>query len=88
FIRADAIERAGTIETEAVIKALEETDLYGTDGRVVYTSSHNLMIGEGYRVQLVFQWQEDGARVPVYPRYIMEETGTTYTFPDWPGPWS
>ena len=87
FILADAIERAGTIETEAVIKALEETDLYGTEGRVVYTSSHNLMVGEGYSEFLVFQWQEDGARVPVYPRYIMEEAGATYTFPDWPGPW-
>ena len=87
FILADAIERAGTIETEAVIKALEETDLYGTRGRVVYTSSHNLMVGEGYDEPLVFQWQEDGARVPVYPRHIMEEAGATYTYPDWPGPW-
>ena len=87
FILPDAIERAGTIQTEAVIKALEETDLYATDGRVVYTSSHNLMIGEGYRELLVFQWQEDGARVPVYPRYIMEEAGATYKFPPWPGPW-
>jgi branched-chain amino acid transport system substrate-binding protein len=88
FVLPDAIERAGTIETEAVIKALEETDLYGTEGRVVFTSSHNLMVGEGYSEPLVFQWQEDGARVPVYPRYIMEKAGATYTFPDWPGPWS
>ncbi len=87
FVLADAIERAGTIETEAVIKALEETDLYGIDGRVVYTSSHNLMVGEGYTELLVFQWQEDGARVPVYPRNIMEKAGATYKFPDWPGPW-
>ena len=87
FILPDAIERAGTIETEAVIKVLEETDLYGTEGRVVFTSSHNLMIGEGYREPPVFQWQENGSRVPVYPRYIMEEAGATYIFPDWPGPW-
>ena len=87
FILPDAIERAGTIETEAVIKALEETDLYGTEGRVVFTSSHDLMISEEYRSFVIFQWQENGTRVPVYPRYIMEEAGATYTFPDWPGPW-
>ena len=87
FILPDAIERAGTIETEAVIKALEETDLYGTEGRVVYASSHDLMVGEEYFEPLVFQWQENGSRVPVYPRYIMEEAGATYIFPDWPGPW-
>jgi branched-chain amino acid transport system substrate-binding protein len=87
FILADAIERAGTIETEAVIKALEETDLYGTDGQIVYTLSHNIMVGEGYNEPMVFQWQEDGARVPIYPRYIMEEAGATYIYPSWSGPW-
>ena len=45
------------------------------------------MVGEGYDEPIVFQWQEDGIRVPVYPRYIMEEAGATYIFPDWPGPW-
>jgi branched-chain amino acid transport system substrate-binding protein len=87
FILADAIERAGTFETGAVIKALEETDLYGVDGRVGYTSSHNLMVGEGYGEPLLFQWQEDGSRVPVYPRYVMEEARATYQFPPWSGPW-
>ena len=85
FILPDAIERAGTIETQAVIKALEETNLYGTQGRVAFTSSHDLLISE--EEIPVFQWQENGSRVPVYPRYIMEEAGATYTFPDWPGPW-
>ena len=85
FILPDAIERAGTIETEAVIKALEETDLYGTQGRVAFTSSHDLLISE--EEIPVFQWQENGSRVPVYPRYIMEEAGATYIFPDWLGPW-
>ena len=32
------------------------------------------------------KWQ-DGQLVPVDPIKIMEEKGTTYTFPDWPGPW-
>ena len=47
FILADAIERAGTIETEAVIRALEETDVETSLARrFVFTSSHDIMIGE------------------------------------------
>lgn len=95
YILADAIRRAGTVETEAVIGALETTDIE-TAGvrRFVFTSSHDIMIGaagpnrpsEDYFLVLMFQWQ-DGKQVPVYPKEIMEEAGATYTFPDWPGPW-
>ncbi|MCW3997639.1 MAG: ABC transporter substrate-binding protein [Candidatus Bathyarchaeota archaeon] len=88
YILPDAIERAGTIETDAVIEAVEETALETTDSpRFMFTSSHDLMFGPGYTQALFFQWQADGARVPVYPKEIMEEAGATYMFPDWPGPW-
>ena len=94
FILADAIERAGTIETEVVIKALEETSVETSNARnFVFTTSHALMMGkdandpnEDYPIVLGFQWQ-DGVQVPVDPRKIMEEAGATLTFPDWPGPW-
>ena len=92
FILADAIERAGTIETEAVIKALEETDVETSLARrFVFTSSHDIMSVEGpeqkdYFFSATFQWQ-DGVLVPVYPIELMEEVDATYTFPDWPGPW-
>ena len=33
-----------------------------------------------------FQWQ-NGVQVPMDPRKIMEEAGSTLTFPDWAGPW-
>ena len=36
---------------------------------------------------IVFQWQADGKRVPIYPPEAMEEAGASYTFPDWSGPW-
>jgi branched-chain amino acid transport system substrate-binding protein len=95
FILADAIERAGTTETEAVIEALEKTDIETSlCRRFVFTSSHDIMIGregpnrlsEDYFFVALFQWQ-DGVQVPVYPIELMEEAGATYTFPDWPGPW-
>jgi len=94
FILTDAIERAGTIETEAVIKALEETSVETSNARdFVFTESHALMMGTDandpdadYSIVIGFQWQ-DGVQVPVDPRKIMEEAGAILTFPDWPGPW-
>ena len=94
FILADAIERAGTIETDAVIEALEETSVETSNARdFVFTPSHCIMMGKDandpdadYPIVLGFQWQ-DGVQVPVDPRKIMEEAEATLTFPDWPGPW-
>ena len=88
FILPDALKRAGTLETEAVIKALEEVDLETTTApRFVFTSSHDIMYGPGYDEQYFYQYQENGTRIPVYPRELKEKTGATYMFPDWPGPW-
>ena len=95
FILSGAIERAGTIETESVIKSLEDTSVETSMVRnFVFTSSHDVMVGENpnnpddpHLVVLMFQWQANETRVPVYPNSIMEEAGATYTFPDWPGPW-
>ena len=95
YILVDAIKRAGTTETEAVIKALETTDIETSlVRRFVFTSSHDIMIGEAgpnrpgedYFLVTMFQWQ-DGKQVPIYPKEIMEEAGVTYKFPDWAGAW-
>ena len=94
YILSDAIERAGTIEPDAVIEALEQVSIETANARnFVFTSSHDLMMGENpnnpdadYVLALLFQWI-DGKQVPVYPKKIMEEAGATYTYPDWPGPW-
>ncbi|MEJ2241671.1 MAG: ABC transporter substrate-binding protein [Candidatus Bathyarchaeota archaeon] len=89
FILFDALKRAGTFETEAVIKALEEVDIETpTAPHFVFTSSHDVMYGTGYNEQYFFQWQPDGTRVPMYPRELKEAAGVTYTYPDWEGPWS
>jgi hypothetical protein len=95
FILPDAIEWAGTIDADAVIEALEETDVETSlCGRFVFTRSHDIMVGkegpnrlsEDYFFVGMFQWQ-NGVQVPVYPEEIMKEVSATYTFPDWPGPW-
>jgi hypothetical protein len=97
FILSDAIERAGTTETEEVIKSLEEIDVETTQARkFAFTSSHDTLYTEETvldnsdqygHIKSSFQWLEDGLLVPIYPKWLMEEAGVTYTFPDWPGPW-
>jgi len=94
FILKDAIERAGTIETEAVVEALEETSIETTQAsNYIFTPAHCPMMGENmldpdeeYMLVLLFQWQ-NGEMLPVYPKQIMDEAGVTLTFPDWSGPW-
>ena len=47
FILPDAIERAGTIETDTVIDALEDTSIETTQAKnFVFTQSHDTMVGE------------------------------------------
>ena len=95
FILPDAIKRAGTTETEVVIKALETTNVETSMTKhFAFTSSHDVFVGatesnkpaEDYFLW-EFQWQ-DGIQVPVYPKEIMENAGATYKYPSWNGPWS
>jgi branched-chain amino acid transport system substrate-binding protein len=96
FILTDAIKRAGTTETQAVIKALETTDVETTSARhFIFTSSHDIMVelesptnpSQDYFLMCYFQWQ-NGTQVPVYPEAITKEAGATYKYPPWEGPWS
>ena len=97
FILPDALRRAGTIETEAVIRALETTDVETSMARhFVFTSSHDLFVGsagpnkpaEDYVLVAIFQWQSNATQVPVRPEQLMKEAGVTYQYPRWDGPWS
>jgi len=69
----DAIERAGSLEADAVIAALEKTDLMGVYGRIRFDpKSHQVIPSlnpkEG-AVGTIFQWQK-GKRVVVFPESI------------------
>lgn len=75
YTLVDAIERAGTIETYAVIDAMRETDMEGVYGRVRFDQDTHLVIhsldpAEGALPQIV-QWL-DNQRVTVYPPAIAE----------------
>ena len=68
-----AIEKAGTLETEKVIKALEELDLMGVYGRMRFDKrSHQIIPSHDPKegaVPCIFQWQ-GGRRVQVFPESV------------------
>ncbi len=95
FILPQALVRAGTTETEAVIKALEKTDVETSTARhFMFTSAHGVvsaLVGPheqnmDYRLLCLFQWQ-NGTQVPVFPEGVLIEAGATYKYPLWDGPW-
>ena len=73
YVLKDAIERAGSLKPEAVIPALEKTDMMGVYGRIKFDpKSHQVVPSldpkEG-AVGTIFQWQA-GKRVVVFPESI------------------
>ena len=73
YVLKDAIERAGSLDSEAVIAALEKTDMMGVYGRIKFDpKSHQVIPSldpEEGAVGTIFQWQA-GKRVVVFPKKI------------------
>jgi branched-chain amino acid transport system substrate-binding protein len=74
YILKDAIERAGTLDSDAVIAALEKTDMKDTVyGRIRFDpKSHQVVPSTDPKegaVGTIFQWQA-GKRVVVFPESI------------------
>ena len=73
YVLKDAIERAGSLDPDKVIAALEKTDMEGVYGRLRFDpKSHQVIPSfdpkEG-AVGSIFQWQ-DGKRVVIFPKSI------------------
>ncbi|MFU8794176.1 MAG: ABC transporter substrate-binding protein [Dethiobacteria bacterium] len=66
YILKEAIERAGTIDTDSVIVELEATDYTGAAGRVVFDEAHDVIWGPGYVTAVGIQWQ-DGELLAAWP---------------------
>ena len=83
YLIKDAIERAGTMEPEALITAIEETDMITPGGRLRFDKkNHQAIYGDDPKETLVgqaLQWQ-DGKRVTIWPPKIA--TGE-YKLPPW-----
>ena len=73
YVLKDAIERAGSLDSGAIVAALEKTDLIGVYGRIKFNPKNHQVIpsvdpNEG-AVGTIFQWQA-GKRVVVFPPKI------------------
>ncbi len=71
YTLVEAIERAGTLDSDAVVIELEKTDRVGTGGRLVFTgrdaeNPHDVTFGPGYVTGIATQWQ-DGEMKAVWP---------------------
>lgn len=75
YILAKAIERAGCLDPDKLIKAIEETDYSGAIGRTRF-KDHEIIFGEDPNetaLLTVYQWKNK-KRVPVFPESIAEES--------------
>ena len=75
YVLADAIERAGNLEPDPLISALEKTDLTGVVGRIKFAKDHQVVYGVDPKetaIGCAFQWRKPGVRVPVFPEVVAE----------------
>ncbi|MBR0697966.1 ABC transporter substrate-binding protein [Bradyrhizobium lablabi] len=71
---ADAVKRAGSVEADKLVSALEQTDWEGTIGRVQFYGkddpfTHSIKYGKGLITGLMLQWQ-GGKQVSVWPKDV------------------
>jgi branched-chain amino acid transport system substrate-binding protein len=73
YVLRDAIERAGSLDSDKVVAELEKTDVMGVYGRLRFDpKSHQVIPAtdpEKGAVGSILQWQ-DGKRIVVYPKSI------------------
>ena len=83
YILKEAIERAGSLEADALVAAIEKTDRQGVMGRVKFDEGHQVVYGTDpaqTSVACFFQWTEDGKRKIIYPKALAEGE---ITLPAW-----
>ncbi len=75
YILASAFERAKSVEPDAVVKALEQTDMSGVVGRIRFGKDHQVVYGfdpKETALGCAFQWKKPGTRVVVFPEVVAE----------------
>ncbi|RPJ75293.1 MAG: amino acid ABC transporter substrate-binding protein [Desulfobacteraceae bacterium] len=75
YILAEAIERAGSLDPDAVVAQLKKTDRMGVMGRIRFDQGNQAVYGfdpAETAVAAVFQWTDDGQRRIVFPPSLAE----------------
>jgi branched-chain amino acid transport system substrate-binding protein len=75
YILKEAIERAGSLDPEAIVAEIKKTDRMGVMGRIQFDEGHQAIFGmdpDQAAVACVFQWTEQGDRINVFPEAIAD----------------
>jgi len=83
YILKEAIERAGSLDPDAIVAEIEKTDRKGVMGRIRFDEGHQVIYGTDpaeTAVGAFFQWTADGKRKIVYPKSLAEGE---ITLPSW-----
>ncbi|MCL5263934.1 MAG: ABC transporter substrate-binding protein [Chloroflexi bacterium] len=75
YVLAAAIEKAGSVDADAVVSALEKTDTDGVIGKIKFNKDHQVIYGTNPKetaISTAFQWKAPGVRVPVFPEAAAE----------------
>jgi branched-chain amino acid transport system substrate-binding protein len=70
YVLKDVIERAGKLENEAIIAALEKTNLPAVRGTIRFDQNHQVIYGYDPKESVLGNWVQwqDGQRVTVFPQ--------------------
>jgi branched-chain amino acid transport system substrate-binding protein len=77
YILAEAIERAGKLDADAMVAEIKKTDRKGIMGRIRFDEGHQAVFGmdpSQAAAACVFQVRENGERVNVFPESLAEAT--------------
>ena len=83
YIYAEAVKRAGSTDTDKVIKELEKTSYVGIPGTIEFDESHDVKPGNANfkGPNLLFaQWREGCKREVIYPK---ERRTAEFVWPEW-----
>jgi branched-chain amino acid transport system substrate-binding protein len=75
YILKEAIERAGSLDPDEIVTAIEKTDRMGVMGRIRFDEGHQVIYGTDpakTSTACFFQWTNDGKRKIVYPKSLAE----------------
>jgi branched-chain amino acid transport system substrate-binding protein len=75
YILAEAIERAGSLDPDAIVAEIKKTDRMSIMGRIKFDDGHQAIFGMDPKeaaVACVFQWTDKGERVNVFPESLAD----------------
>jgi branched-chain amino acid transport system substrate-binding protein len=75
YILKEAIERAGSLDPDALVTEIKKTDRTGVMGRIKFDDGHQAIFGMDPKesaVACVFQWTDKGERINVFPEAVAD----------------